>query len=740
MGEVWRAEDQRLGRPVALKCLREPTLHQKPSGDVLRERFAREARVAASLQHRGIATVHDFGEEAGLLYLVMELLDGQHLGQLLRSLHGAPLPLPDAVDITRQVVDALAYTHARQVVHRDLKPANILRTLDGTVKICDFGIAQISRDILPNRPTADGTAQGTPHYMAPEQIRGEPVDHRCDLYALGCVLYELATARPPFTFTDPWVLMLHHRDTTPARAGTRRVGVPKLLDQLIQDLLAKRPEQRPADAVEVARRLATVATALQGSETTTFPGTTPPAPEPDSTADPPRNLLDTLVGGPPALSATLPVPPTTPVPEPTGRAREGAVRDRARPRTRSGPDPTRDAPTPDEHGQAGHWQQALALLRSLVAERARLLGPDHPDTLASRFEEGYALGKLGRWEESLRAYQAVAALQRRVHGPCAAEILRSRQEIAFTLGRLGRYAEAHATYREVLLLRKSSMDDDHPDVLRCRHNMAVNLGRMGRVQESYQLAREVAEVRSRVLGAQHPETLVTLDEVGYGLGQLSRWQEALRTHRGVAAARARTLGPDHPDTLVSRYEVGCALGRLLRPAEAAGEYRALIGAHTRVNGPDHPDTLRARHGYGVNLGRLGHWDAALAEARDVARLRGWRLAPEHLDTLLSRREIAVALGWLGQWEEALGEYSAVVEGRLRALGPDHPDTRAARREEANCRRRLESPAEPDGNGEVAVAAETGAATGTGAAGEHTGAFPSQTTPRVVGEDSGDSLE
>ncbi|MCK1823584.1 serine/threonine protein kinase, partial [Streptomyces sp. XM83C] len=215
MGEVWRARDESLGRQVAVKCLRPAGPQHDPAfARVVRERFRREARVAAGLQHRGVTVVHDFGESDGVLFLVMELLQGRDLSRLLEDNRGHPLPVPDVVDIAGQVAAALAYTHRQGIVHRDLKPANIVRLTDGTVKICDFGIARLGHDIgFTTRLTGTGIAMGTPHYMSPEQIGGDEVDHRSDLYSLGCVLYEIATGTPPFDLGDPWAILVGHRDT-----------------------------------------------------------------------------------------------------------------------------------------------------------------------------------------------------------------------------------------------------------------------------------------------------------------------------------------------------------------------------------------------------------------------------------------------------------------------------------------------------------------------------------------------
>ncbi|MEY7980579.1 serine/threonine-protein kinase, partial [Streptomyces pilosus] len=217
MGEVWRARDESLGRQVAVKCLKPVGAQADRSvGRVLRERFRREARVAAALQHRGITVVHDFGESEGVLYLVMELLQGRNLSQLLEDNKQHPLPVAEVVDVAGQVAAALAYTHDQGVVHRDLKPANIVRLDDGTVKICDFGIARLGHDIgFTSRLTGTGVAMGTPHYMSPEQISGSEVDRRSDLYSFGCVLYEIATGVPPFDLDDAWAILVGHRDTPP---------------------------------------------------------------------------------------------------------------------------------------------------------------------------------------------------------------------------------------------------------------------------------------------------------------------------------------------------------------------------------------------------------------------------------------------------------------------------------------------------------------------------------------------
>ncbi|MEV4876733.1 serine/threonine-protein kinase [Streptomyces cyaneofuscatus] len=713
MGEVWRARDESLGRQVAVKCLKPMgPQHDQAFTRILRERFRREARVAASLQHRGVTVVHDFGEHEGVLYLVMELLDGHNLSQLLEENQQRALPVDQVVDIAEQVADALGYTHRQGIVHRDLKPANIMRLTDGTVKICDFGIARLGHDIgVTSRLTTTGIAMGTPHYMSPEQIGGKEVDHRSDLYSLGCVLYEIATGVPPFDLDDAWAVLVGHRDTQPEPLRTHRAELPGFFDRVVLDLLAKAPDERPADASDLRRRItlgrtgeqqapgpSSLPASLSGAHHTSASAVRRPEPELPAWT---RHMTS-------GLRATGSLNRGSGLPDPAaGLTGRWTTATRAATATPPGTDsstgvpPTRPAPTPEllaalagrhssgiDLGRLGRWEEAGDVHRAVAAQRESVLGPDHPDTLASRNEVGLTLSRTGRAADALREFGQVAAGRERTLGPDHPQTLAARQETAHVLGQLGRHFESHQVYAAVLAARERSMGPDHPETLRCRHHLALNLGRLGRPEESWQLARQVADDRARLLGATHPDTLATRYEVAYTLGRLGRWAEALETYQDVARARAATLGPDHPATLAARYEAGISLGRLGRSAEALELFRALVADRTRVGGPSDAETLRARHGLGVNLGRLGHWEEAVTEAREVCAIRESTLGPDHPDTVLSRREVAVALGWLGRWAEALVAYRQVAEARGRGLGPDHPETLAARHDEAHCLDRL----------------------------------------------------
>ena len=267
MGEVYRARDLRLDREVAVKILPE---HLAANAEALR-RFEREAKAVAALSHPHILAIHDFGAEQGVNYAVMELLEGETLrARLSRS----PLPWREVAEVGVAVAEGLAAAHAKGIIHRDLKPENIFLTVDGQVKILDFGIARVKHTILSDAETAaqtaktkPGTLLGTIGYMSPEQVRGEEVEAPSDLFAFGCVLYEmLAGARPFARPTTAETLAAILNEEPPELSASDR-KVPAELAHIISHCLEKRPERRFQSAHDLAFALKSL---LSGREVVLF--------------------------------------------------------------------------------------------------------------------------------------------------------------------------------------------------------------------------------------------------------------------------------------------------------------------------------------------------------------------------------------------------------------------------------------------------------------------------------------
>jgi hypothetical protein len=260
MGVVYRAIDPVIEREVALKTLL-PNLEDE-QGEI-RTRFLREARSAGRLSHPGIVTVFDVGEEAGVAYIAMELLEGKSLLQMMKE--GQRIPHHTAADLIAQVADALHHAHLHSIVHRDVKPGNIVVSSAGRAKLTDFGVAYVPASNV----TQHGSALGSPRYMAPEQVLGQPIDARADIFSLGVVLYELLARRNPFQWPgDTTVFALMQRIAGEPHPPLRQSDpqIPLGFERIMDRALAKRPQDRYPNAAEMASDLRNYASLGRGTE------------------------------------------------------------------------------------------------------------------------------------------------------------------------------------------------------------------------------------------------------------------------------------------------------------------------------------------------------------------------------------------------------------------------------------------------------------------------------------------
>jgi beta-lactam-binding protein with PASTA domain/predicted Ser/Thr protein kinase len=256
MADVYLAEDEELGRRVAIKILNE----RHANDEQFVERFRREAKNAAGLSHPNIVSIYDRGEAEGTYYIAMEYLDGRSLKELVTA--RGPLPIGDAIAFTREVLGALRFAHRKGVVHRDIKPHNVMADADGRLKVTDFGIARAGASQM----TEAGSIIGTAQYLSPEQARGAAVDQRSDLYSVGIVLYELLTGIVPFNGETPVEIAMRHLSDTPQPPSIKRPEIPPDLDMIVLRALAKNPDDRFQTAAEMDAELERVA---QGAGVTT---------------------------------------------------------------------------------------------------------------------------------------------------------------------------------------------------------------------------------------------------------------------------------------------------------------------------------------------------------------------------------------------------------------------------------------------------------------------------------------
>ncbi|HEX5394664.1 MAG TPA: serine/threonine-protein kinase [Rhodocyclaceae bacterium] len=248
MGVVYKAADPVLNRVVAIKTIH---LSLDPvEREEYEARFYQEAKAAGSLSHPAIVTIYDLGRSDNVAYMAMELLEGRELREFITG--PDRLPIKTAVSVIAQVADGLAYAHERGIVHRDIKPANIMVSADGTAKITDFGIARMRTSDVQ---TQTGMMLGSPKYMSPEQVLGQRIDHRADIFSLGITLYETLTGQAPFNGSSLESLMYQTVHVPPAPPTRLRPDLPQILDLILAKALEKKPEDRYQDARQFAADL-----------------------------------------------------------------------------------------------------------------------------------------------------------------------------------------------------------------------------------------------------------------------------------------------------------------------------------------------------------------------------------------------------------------------------------------------------------------------------------------------------
>ena len=283
MGVVYRALDPMLNRMVAIKTINMAL--ELEEMDEYEARFYQEAKAAGSLNHPNIVTVYDIGKSGHVVYMAMELLEGEELRKMITP--GTPMPLAKAVDIAAQVAEGLGYAHEHDVVHRDIKPANIMLGRDAVVKITDFGIAQMRST---NLRTQTGTLLGTPKYLSPEQVAGKRAEPRSDIFALGVILYEMVTGKAPFTGEDVTGVMFQILNFIPPPPSSLNGKSPEMLDFIVAKALAKPPQNRYSDVREMARDLRDCAKHLGEAERITASLAARPA-RPSFDPEPAADLL-----------------------------------------------------------------------------------------------------------------------------------------------------------------------------------------------------------------------------------------------------------------------------------------------------------------------------------------------------------------------------------------------------------------------------------------------------------------
>jgi serine/threonine protein kinase len=543
MAVVFRAQDERLHRQVALKVL-SPAL---VADEEFRHRFIRESRSAAAVDDPHIIPVFEARDADGVLFIAMRYVPDGDAGTLVRRL--GPLAIGRAAEIISATASALDAAHAAGLVHRDVKPANMLVDVHpgrpDHVYLSDFGLTKGSWSSASL--TSTGHFMGTLDYCAPEQIRGEQVDARTDEYALACAAFMLLSGEPPFHRDEGMAVLYAQLSTPPPLLTSRRPELASAVDKVLVRALAKAPGDRYASCGEFADALR-MAFGLQ------------------------RYNSD-------AASALY----------------QSALTNHA--------SPSANHTNLGAAGQeSGHSDEAIELYQRTLVNQQHMLGPDHPDTLATRVS------------------------------------------IAREMAACGDHAGAEEEFRDVFAARLRKLGPDHPDTLIARFNVAQQMaarGDHGRAEEEF---RDVFAARRRVLGPDHRDTLIARFSIAQEMAARGDHARAEEEFRALLPSLLRRLGSDHPDTLAARFSIAREMAARGDHAGAQGEFRDVLPHLEQKLGRDHPVTLVARFNIAREMAARGDHAGAQDEFREILPHLRRRLGLDHPDTLAA-----------AEWIEALAK-------------------------------------------------------------------------------------
>lgn len=494
MGQVWRGYDSVLDREVAIKLIHPDAVHTPKQAENLSKRFRREARVTARIRHHGVPQVYDavLDRSYDRLYLVMEFVRGTTLRAFIDPRQ--PLPVPWAAAIAAQICTVLSHAHAIPVVHRDLKPDNVLVTEDGAVKLLDFGIAAILRTDV-TRLTSPSRMLGTDHYMPPEQIRNAQITPQSDLYALGCVLHELLAGRRVFAGGSDFELQRQHVTEPPPALRKLRPDVPAAIEELVLELLAKAPEDRPAEAYDVYERLLPFLP---------LPGSAPPVTVPPfgTVPDP------TLVYRRPNAPRRRPEPaPMVPAPRSATSDGDPAAILRTGVQDAINAAVSRSGELLDDE----RFAQAAEVLGQVIGPASAALGAESAPVLGLRSRRAAILVIGGDFRRALPEFDALAAAYARTAGPTSRDALGCLRQAAHCRAELGQATTALRQFRQVLTQVRATSGDASPDALDLRLNIGVLLLSEGKATEAADELQPLHDDLCVVYGPEHERTLEVAD-------------------------------------------------------------------------------------------------------------------------------------------------------------------------------------------------------------------------------------
>jgi tetratricopeptide (TPR) repeat protein len=713
LGQVSLARDEKLRRQVALKEIRPDRLDADA-----RRRFLNEAEITGQLEHPGIVPIYALDEADGQPYYAMRFIQGQNLAEAIAAHYRQPtlVGLRGLLKRFGDVCQALGYAHSKDVIHRDMKPGNIMLGAFGETLVLDWGLAKRLGGTPPPPPagmtpaesaastpaslpetveaplsilgsehlTQAGQVLGTPAYMSPEQAAGhsEHIGLATDIYALGAILYEVLTGRPPFQGPAPEVLGRLRQGPPPTPTRARR-GVPPALEAICLKAMARAPAERYASAVELAREVDHWL-----------------ADEPvQAYREPwPARLLRwgrrhrTMVASAGVLLLTSVVGLALGLFFLTEKQRQilaahGAAVQAEGKATRSAvraeainsfllndllaqADPGQNAR--DRHVTVEELLDKAADRLDRDQQHALTREPEVEATLRAVIGETYlALDATAKAERQLARAKEIAE---RALGGEHVVTLTAQGALASLFQRQGKLAEAETLLRHVWGTRSRVLGAEDKETLHAQAELALVVNERGRLDEAKTLMQQSADDLRRVLGPEHPNTLWAMNAFTRVLHSRGQLAEATEMARQMWAAQGRVLGPHHPDTVATLTVLAALLREQGKLEEAEPLQRQAVQISRQVLGPEHANTIVTEHNLALLLLDQGNLADAEPLMREVLAKRRRSLGNDHPATLSSTNNLAALLRSQGKLAEAEAMFQDLLQGCRRALGPEHPHT------------------------------------------------------------------
>jgi len=659
MGVVYKARDLKLGRVVAIKTIAEAQYATREQLD----RFVAEAVAVSRLQHPHIIHIHAIGEHEGRPYFSLEFAEG---GSLAQRLAQGPMATAGAAELVETLARAVHTAHLAGIVHRDLKPSNVLLTADGSPKVSDFGLAKLMGS--DSARTLSGDVLGTPSYMAPEQAGGHSreVGPAVDIYALGAILYQSLTGRPPFlggSAIETLNLVMSTEVIPPRRL---RPEVPRDLETICLKCLEKEPQKRYASALALAADLRRF---LDGRPIDARPVTLWERSWRWCRRNP-------LVAGLSAavfmiLLGWITVSSALMMRAIRAEARTRVQRDVAKSEASRAREAERlakeaEATAGKERDRAeSETENAKAILefvkKDLLAQAAAN-NQATPDT---------------KPDPDLKVRTALERAAARIEGKFPGKPLVEasiRQTIGETYNDLGLYPQAQPQMERAVKLYRDALRDEDPVTLEAMNHLGLLYLAQGKLDLAETLLLKVHDRYQRVRGPEHPDTLGAANSLGQVYFTQGKPKQAESLYVQSLEGVRKALGNDRPETLEAVNNLGLLYQTQGRLAEAEPLLREAMEGLLRLHGPEHPDTLIASH----NLAEVYFLRENLADAQrlfeQVLNVRSRLFGPNHPLALDTKNDLALVYEKQRRWVEAQRMRIDVLEGRRRSLGPDHRDT------------------------------------------------------------------